>query len=145
MKYPLSVVGEKIAAQLPADAGLIVFDSFCVLCSSVVQLLIRIDTEKNLYFTSFDTTLGKEISMMVPPGPESLIFLKNGELYLQSDAVIKILQTLKYPWKSLSIIKYVPFKIREALYRFIARTRYNIFGRKNNCKLPEEQVRKRFL
>ncbi len=178
MKYRLTGEAEQMLSRLPAGAGLIVFDSFCVLCSSVVRFLIRADKEEKLYFASFDTQAGRELSRSIQPGgsqanlvanshynehssqqkspdneypiydsaiPDSLIFVKNGNLWLQSEAVIQILLMLRYPWKSLVIIKYIPYSIREALYRFIARTRYKIFPPKTSCALPEEKVRKRFV
>lgn len=145
MKYTLSAQVAEISAQLPADAGLIVFDSFCVLCSSTVSILMKIDRKGRLFYTSFDTPTGKDLSKALPPELESLVFLKNGQVYLQSDAVVKIIHTLGYPWKALVIIKFIPPGIRDAIYKFIARTRYRIFGRKEQCQLPSPEIRKRFI
>ncbi len=145
MKYSLSLSANEILSQLPVGAGLIVFDSFCVLCSSTVNLLTKIDRKRKLYYASFDTLIGEQLSGIIPNMPDSLIFYREGYIYLQSEAIVMIIKTLGYPWKAFSVIKYIPYKLRELMYSFVARIRYRVFGRKTKCKIPSPDVANRFL
>ncbi|HLN52588.1 MAG TPA: DCC1-like thiol-disulfide oxidoreductase family protein [Lentimicrobium sp.] len=145
MKHPLSFDGTKLTVQLPAGAGLIVFDSYCVLCSSVVSFLTKADKYGKLYYTSFDTPTGKALAESIPSEMDSLIFLRNNIIYFQSDAVVGIIESLGYPWKAFSFVKFIPHVFREGLYRYIARIRYKVFGKKKQCALPPPEIRKRFI
>ncbi len=131
--------------NLPPEKGLIVFDSYCILCSATISLLAKIDRKENLYFTTFDSKTWKSIIGGKPSYPDSIIFFKNGKSYIQSDAVIMIMATLEYPWKFLNVIKIIPRPLREKLYRLIARNRYTIFGMKDNCSIPSPQIKRRYL
>lgn len=131
--------------DLPSEKGLIVFDSCCVLCSATISFLARIDRKENLYFTTFDSKVWKEISGESPSEPDSIIFFKDGKSYIQSDAVIMIINTLEYPWKLMNVIKMIPRMLREKLYRLIARNRYTIFGMKDYCGIPSHKIKRRYL
>lgn len=65
--------------------------------------------------------------------------------YFQSDAVIKIIETLSLPWNLLRIIKLVPRNLREKAYRIVARNRYLIFGKKSFCTIPDEKKKDRYI
>lgn len=43
------------------------------------------------------------------------------------------------------LFKIVPQKLRDSLYDFIARHRYQWFGKKDVCRLPSIEERKFFL
>jgi predicted DCC family thiol-disulfide oxidoreductase YuxK len=131
--------------DLPPEKGLIVFDSYCVLCSATVSILTRIDRKQNLYFTTFESKVWKDISGETTSEPDSIVFFKKGKSYIQSDAVIMIIATLEYPWRMLNIIRVIPRFLREKLYRLIARNRYKIFGMKDNCGIPSPEIKRRYL
>lgn len=125
--------------------GLVIFDSTCVLCDSLVKFLIKIDKNKILLFTTFDSKIWNEIKVAIPIKTDSLVYCYKGEYFIQSEAVIKIIQALNYPWKAFQIFKYIPFGFREKIYRFIANNRFHIFGRKKECSIPPPELRQRYL
>ena len=49
----------------------------------------------------------------------------------------------KYSW--LRHLKVLPEGFRDAIYSFIARNRYNWFGKKDRCMVPTPQSRDLFL
>ena len=66
-------------------------------------------------------------------------------VYYQSDAVIEIAKLLT-GWPSL--LKYsiiVPRFLRNAIYKFIAANRYAIFGKQDQCMIPKEEDKGRFV
>ncbi len=133
------------ADQLTPKEGIVVFDNHCVLCNNAVRFLIRIDKKKRLLFTSFDSNTWKNISGFDALPVNSMVFYLNGVKHLRSDAVIKIIESLGYPWKILTIIKFIPFVVREKLYSIIARNRYSIFGRKSTCDVISTNIKSRYL
>jgi predicted DCC family thiol-disulfide oxidoreductase YuxK len=48
-------------------------------------------------------------------------------------------------WRLFAIAKLIPLSLREGLYRFIARRRYRIFGKYDQCPLPRPEDRDKFL
>jgi len=56
-----------------------------------------------------------------------------------------ILGSLKGIWKSVVIFKLVPSFIRNWFYRLIARNRYKFFGKKEECLVPDGNIKDGFL
>lgn len=128
-----------------SDKGIVFFDGYCILCNRIVALLIRIDKRKRLFFATFESKAWKEISESKPQDLNSIVYYVNGNQYLQSEAILKIIQTLGFPWKVAYIAKYVPYSLREKLYQAIARKRYLIFGRRETCMIPPKDIMSRYL
>ncbi|MCS7074726.1 MAG: DCC1-like thiol-disulfide oxidoreductase family protein, partial [Bacteroidia bacterium] len=60
------------------------------------------------------------------------------------DAVIIILEQLG--WKKTVFFLYlIPKFIRNWLYRLVAKNRYRLFGKQENCRLPTPELKTRFL
>lgn len=125
--------------------GIVFFDGYCILCNRAVALLIRIDRKKRLFFATFDSNTWKEIAGFQPQQPESIVFYINGKQYLQSEAILRIIQTLEYPWKIAYIGKYLPFSLREKIYSLIARNRYSLFGKRDTCVITSKDNKSRYL
>jgi predicted DCC family thiol-disulfide oxidoreductase YuxK len=45
----------------------------------------------------------------------------------------------------LSPLRFVPRRVRDRVYDFVAARRYQWFGRKNQCTIPDGEVGTRFL
>ena len=71
-----------------------------------------------------------------PTSPESMIVANGGELARDSDAVLAIAGGLGWPWKAATALRLVPKSIRDPAYRWLARNRYRIFGRRDACWVP---------
>ena len=75
----------------------------------------------------------------------TVVFYYQGQTYERSDAVLKILGLLPPPWCWLTVGKYLPRSVRDTLYDWVARHRYQWFGRRETCRLPTPTERSRFL
>ena len=127
---------------------IIVFDGVCILCNSFVKFIIKKDRAKKFYFTTAQSDFVQEQvkSMQFKVNPmDSVIYLKNGEVLTESSAVLEILMDLGGIWKLMSIFRLVPPFIRNAMYRFCARRRYHVFGRRETCMIPSPDWENRFL
>lgn len=131
--------------EAPHYKGIVFFDGYCTLCNGAVRLLLKLDKGNRLLFSNFDSTVWQEISGNITPGTDSIVFYHNGRISLQSQAVVEILQMLDPPWCFLSLVKYIPFRLRESVYTYIARNRYRIFKRKTSCSIPPTGARQKFI
>jgi predicted DCC family thiol-disulfide oxidoreductase YuxK len=62
-----------------------------------------------------------------------------------SDAVLAIWAGLGWPWRLLGLFRVVPHVVRDPVYRWIARHRYRLFGRRESCWLPSPEQASRIL
>lgn len=79
--------------------------------------------------------------------PDSIIVLTaEGALLARSDAVLHILRRLGGGWRiSAGLLAVIPRSVRDAVYDFIARIRYRIFGRRDDvCPVAPPELRARF-
>jgi predicted DCC family thiol-disulfide oxidoreductase YuxK len=63
----------------------------------------------------------------------------------RSSAVLFALSELGFPWRALSFLAIVPRAVRDVLYDGIARSRYRIFGRYEQCAMAPAGFERRFL
>jgi predicted DCC family thiol-disulfide oxidoreductase YuxK len=70
--------------------------------------------------------------------PDSIVYFKEGQWYIYSDAILQIFNSLGGVWKFVNIFKIVPKSVRDVLYQFFAKHRYSIFGKVKHCELPEK-------
>jgi predicted DCC family thiol-disulfide oxidoreductase YuxK len=83
--------------------------------------------------------------LAIKESSNSVLFVKDGLVYYQSDAVIEIAKLLK-GWPG--VFKYtiiVPRFFRNYIYQFIAANRYRLFGKQDQCMVPKEEDKKRFI
>jgi predicted DCC family thiol-disulfide oxidoreductase YuxK len=126
------------AARL-TDHPVIVFDGECVLCSANAQFVLRHDRDHHFRLASMQGKVGAALYTRFgidPANPESLIVVRGDELLRDSDAVLSIYSRLGWPWRAMSTFYLVPRALRDPVYRWIARNRYRLFGRRETCWLP---------
>jgi predicted DCC family thiol-disulfide oxidoreductase YuxK len=66
-------------------------------------------------------------------------------VWQQSAAILRVAHGLGWPWRCAWIAWLVPAPLRDALYRWVARNRYWMFGRSDTCLLPPRDHASRFL
>jgi predicted DCC family thiol-disulfide oxidoreductase YuxK len=77
--------------------------------------------------------------------PESVILYEKGKMYFRSDAALRISRELKFPFQLIYYSRIIPVKVRDIIYRFVARHRYRFFGKRKKCFVPDKDYSKRFL
>jgi predicted DCC family thiol-disulfide oxidoreductase YuxK len=127
------------------------YDGHCGLCHGAVKFILRRDRDGLFRFAPLQ---GKTFPECISPEqraslPDSVVVLTaNGNLLMRSDAFLHILRQVGGErWRMLAnVIGIVPRGIRDAVYNFIARVRYRIFGRKDDlCPMIPPGLRDRFL
>ena len=127
--------------------SIVLFDGVCNFCNATVLFLIKHDAHENLHFASLQSQIGKDLleQYTIPRDTTSVIFIHQCQVFLKSDAVLEIAKCLN-GWPR--IFKYsfiIPKVIRNGIYDLIAKNRYSIFGKKDNCSIPSAENKNRFL
>ena len=79
-----------------------------------------------------------------PDAPETNAVVWEGHLWFKSDAALTVLGV--FPETApLAGLKRLPRALRDPVYDLIARNRYRIFGRTEQCMVPSAAERERFL
>lgn len=127
---------------------IIVFDAVCVLCSSHAQFVLRHDRRRVFRLASMQSEAGRALYRRFgidPTDPETLILVDGDKILRDSDAVLEIWKRLGGVWKSSALFGVVPRAVRDPIYRWVARNRYRLFGKRETCWIPAPADRDRIL
>jgi predicted DCC family thiol-disulfide oxidoreductase YuxK len=130
------------------NEAVLLFDGVCNLCNSSVQFILKHEKNQNLTFAAIQSEAGKRLlaeHYINPIQTNSVILIKSGQVYTQSDAILKLTQFLNFPYSLGRILFVVPKSIRNFFYKNVARNRYRWFGKRDSCMIPTPQLRNRFL
>ena len=136
---------------MPDSPEILFYDGHCALCHRAVKFVLKRDRTGAAF--RFAPLQGATFAEEIPADrrialPDSVIVLTNdGRLLTRSDAFLHICRRLGGVWRPLAgIFSIVPRFLRDAVYNFIARVRYGIFGRKDDlCPIVPPNLRGRFL
>ena len=124
------------------------FDGYCNFCSRSVQFIIRRDPRRRFLFSAAQSPAGKKLSREYGIGElaeHSIILILDGKIYSKSGAALRIAVRLRFPWTLFGVFFIFPPAIRDPVYRLIARNRYRLYGKRQECFLPGPEIRERFL
>ena len=127
--------------------NIVLFDGVCNLCNNTILFLIKHDKNNQLHFAAQQTNAGVKIMNQygINLNTSSVIFIKNETVYVRSDAVIEIAKQLNGWPRILLAGKILPLNIRNWVYDLIAKYRYKIFGKKNECAIPSKEHMHKFI
>jgi predicted DCC family thiol-disulfide oxidoreductase YuxK len=134
-------------------AHLVLYDGVCGLCNRLLQFLLRHDRRGVFCFASLQSATGRAMVARYggnPDDPDSFHVVADfrapgARAIRKSDAAVFVASQLGWPWKGLSAAGRLPAPLRDVVYDAIARSRYRIFGRYEECLLPSEEFRSRFV
>ena len=127
---------------------IIIFDGVCNFCNGAVNFIIKRDTQAVFKFAPMQSEIAQQL--MAKHGiqglsEDSFVLFKSGQCFVRTNAALEITQHLGGLWFLLKVFKFVPPVIRDYFYRLLARNRYRLFGLQNQCMIPTQEVRDRFL
>lgn len=131
-----------------AEHPAVLFDGVCNLCSGVVSFLIPRDADGTLRFASLQSPVGQRLLErhdFATEGFDSFVLVEGDRTYTKSSAAIRIAELLGWPYKAGTVARLLPKPLRDRLYDVVASNRYDWFGKKDQCMLPDEDVSDRFL
>ncbi len=128
--------------------NILIFDGVCNLCNTLVMFIIRHDRFAKIRFTPSQSNNGQLLleRFKVPDiSKESVIFIRNNQLFLRSSAILHVMKELGGVWRLFYLFIILPESFRDLFYNQVARSRYRIFGRRDKCMVPDQDIRDRFL
>ena len=126
---------------------LLLFDGVCNLCIRLVNFIIKRDAVKKFKFAALQSPVGESILKthnLYKKNLDTIIYVNNGSYYVKSTAVLHILKDLGGVWKIFYVFIIIPAPIRNLFYSLIAKVRYKIFGKRDVCLVPSNDIKDRF-
>jgi predicted DCC family thiol-disulfide oxidoreductase YuxK len=137
-----------------ADSGpVLLYDGVCGFCDRSVQFLLRHDNQARFRFAALQGEFargvlsrhGRDLAKM-----DSMVLvldtgLPTERLLDRSDGMLAMLKDLGGGWRLLAAARAIPRSLRDRAYDFVARHRYEWFGRYDHCVLPSPSARARFI
>lgn len=127
---------------------IILFDGICNLCNGAVQFVFKYDRKKIFHFASLQSNSGQKLLKKYGLNTNDLdtfVYIKNEKYFTRSKAGLLVLNDLGGIWKLFSIIKFLPEKFLDFIYDKIAKNRYRIFGKKDQCSMVEIDLNDKIL
>jgi len=124
------------------------YDGECGLCSRAVQWCLRHDHNRVLRFAPLQGTTYAALRFDDKPSQlDTLVFADADGLHVRSSGALRAMRLLGGPWGVLAVMCYwlVPRVLRDRVYRFIAARRLGWFGPADQCAMPGDDDRLRFL
>jgi predicted DCC family thiol-disulfide oxidoreductase YuxK len=129
------------------DDDVILYDGVCIFCSRWVRFVVARDASRRFRFTAIQSPYGTRLARTfgIDPGdPDTSALIHGGTAYFKSDAVLTVLSHLR-GWHWVGVLRVVPKPLRDAVYSLIAHNRYRIFGKYDECFIPDADFRARVI
>ena len=122
--------------------NLILFDGVCNFCNAWVDTLVKLDTKKKFSFAALHSEKGREPLRMLGREPNdisSVVFVKNAQkAFFKSDVPIEVLKELQGGFFAAGLLMSLfPLFFRNSVYDVVATNRYNILGKRSDCRCGE--------
>ena len=126
----------------------LIFDGHCNLCNGSVAWIMKNKRHEKFKFISGQSEEGRKFLIDLGFGSgienpsisgeefDSILLLDTkGNVFKESDAVLKIASELGGFYHLTVVCRLVPKRLRDAIYRWVARNRYRFFGKTKTCEV----------
>ena len=121
------------------------FDGVCNLCDGFVNFVADHDSDRLVKFGAQQKHMELLERAGAPTDLSTLVLIQGDRHYVYSDAALRTMAVLDWPWRGLAAFALVPAPVRDACYKFVARYRYLVFGKTESCRVPTGDFRRRFI
>jgi len=137
----------------PESEAIVLYDGVCGLCNRAVQFLLKKDRHDRLQFASLQSEFAAGLLKrhgLDPKGLDTVYAVlnygkPNETLLAKGDAFLFFAKAIGGIWNVARVGRILPRPVRNWLYDFIARHRYQVFGKSESCMLPDPKQRHKFL
>jgi predicted DCC family thiol-disulfide oxidoreductase YuxK len=134
-------------------AHLVLYDGVCGLCSRLLRFLLEHDHRAVFTFASLQSDVGRVMVERFGGNASELtsfyVFANyranNTQMFSRSGAALFVAGELGWPWRVAALMRVLPTAILDRIYNVIARHRYRVFGRYDQCLIPRPEFRGRFV
>jgi len=143
-------------AQGPAGGGgrhLLLYDGVCGLCDHLVQFVLARDPQGTFDFAPLQSATGRAAVAREGGDPNALTSFyvvrdyrtPQARSLVKGRAALFVGHALGWPWRAVALFGVLPTAILDFGYDLVARYRYRVFGRFDQCMLPRPEQRRRFV
>ncbi len=140
-------MSESAATNRWRDDDVILYDGVCVFCSRWVRFVAARDVKQRFRFTAIQSSYGTRLAQAFginANDPDTNALIHGGVAFFKSDGALTVLSNLP-GWSWVHVLRVVPKPLRDAVYNLVARNRYKIFGKYEECFVPDASLRARVL
>lgn len=126
--------------------AVIVYDGDCIFCSRSMAWIARHDDMNLVRFTPCTSELGRRLMEergIDPSDPSTFLLILEGRAYVRSEAMLRIVDLLDRPARTLQIMRLVPRSLRDYVYDTVARNRRRIM--RGQCPVPTSDLQRRII
>ena len=132
---------------------LLLYDGVCGLCDHLVQFVLARDPRGMFDFAPLQSATGRAAVAREGGDPDALTSFYvvrdyragHARSLVKGRAALFVAKTLGWPWRAVAVFGLLPTVVLDWGYDIVARYRYRVFGRFDQCMLPRPEQRKRFV
>ena len=127
---------------------IILFDGVCNFCNFWVNFIINRDKNDTYQFAAMQSDSGQRLLQKFKLNSndfDSFVLIVNDKHFTKSTAALMIIKNLESIVKLLYPLTILPGPIRDFIYDLIAKNRYKLFGKRDVCRIPTENEKRKFL
>lgn len=139
---PYSYKNDPAVPAFDDSHPLLVFDGKCVLCSGGAAKMVQWDKKEGFRYATAQSKTGNALLRHYKCDDitfNTVLVVADGKAFVKSDAYIEVTRRFGGVWRLITFMRFVPKSIRDPLYDWKARNRYNWFGKTDYCKLLPEK------
>ena len=125
-----------------------IYDADCALCDGTISFILKHEVAPVLQFVAGRSEAAASLyaahDIAASVIDDTVIVICDGRAHYESDAAIIIAGQLRPPWRYLRWVRFVPGPLRNWAYRCVAKNRYRLFGRLDQCRIIDPDIAWRF-
>ena len=129
------------------DDDVILYDGVCVFCSRWIRFVAARDANRRFRFTAIQSGYGTRLAQAFgidPNDPDTNAVVHGGIAWFKSDGALTVLSNLP-GWGWTRVLLWLPKPVRDPVYNLVARNRYRIFGKYEECFVPDAEFKARVM
>ena len=129
------------------DDDVILYDGVCIFCSRWVRFVAIRDIDLRFRFTAIQSPYGTRLAQAFgidPNDPDTNAVVHGGIAWFKSDGALTVLSNLP-GWGWTRVLLWLPKPVRDPVYNLVARNRYRIFGKYEECFVPDAEFKARVM
>jgi predicted DCC family thiol-disulfide oxidoreductase YuxK len=118
-----------------------------VFCSRWIRFVATRDIERRFRFTAIQSPYGTRLAQAFgidPNDPDTNAVVHGGIAWFKSDGALTVLSNLP-GWGWTRVLLWLPKPVRDPVYNLVARNRYRIFGKYEECFVPDAEFKARVM
>ena len=119
---------------------IIIVDGKCVLCNSITKWLTKKDKNKIFEIASLESEYIKKNFQNIYNVDSVAVVDSFGNVFQKSLAILYILKKINKLFWIQILIKLLPLFLTNFFYDLVAKTRYKIFGKYDQCMISNNDI-----